>query len=476
MTSDAHETTLLDALAGYAHRVDLSTAPEAVSEQAALCLLDTFGCIVAGSRVAEATVLRAAETKRYGAMDSWPEEVTARALGYFGDTLELNDLIGGHSSIGVVTAVLAASRGQQVSGSELLRAIVAGTEVTSRLYESAVGRFKRYGEGGSVMVSYFNAIGAAAALSVLAGFDHATTRNAMAIAATMNSWCPAEVIFGDGGTIKPILFGGNPAASAVLAAGYAGEGLTGPGTIIESPIGMMTALATSFDPSKILDTERWYITTPQRKMHAACGYTHSSVDAASTIRLDPEEVAAVESVDVAVPAFFKEAVGKEGRPKSANDARFHLGYVVSLALQGLAPITPEHSEEFERIFGQGDTAALSDKVRIVPQEDIAAGTSKPYNVARVTVRFRDGQERSATCTSPIGSSENPMTNDDVVDKFHRLVAPVVSEDAAAALAQQLLDVGRAPDAATLVDALLGVLGDEQAHEGTGRRGAVTVGR
>jgi 2-methylcitrate dehydratase PrpD len=457
---DVKESTLLESLAEYAHGIDMSTVPQRVAEQTALCLLDTVGCMVAGSRVAESQALFRAEAQRYGAMETWPQEITARVLGYFGDTLELNDLIGGHSSIGVVTAALSATRHQEVSGGDLLRAILAGTEVTARLYESAIGHFKRYSESGSVMVTYFNAIGAAAALSLLSSFDQRTTANAMAMAATMNSWCPAEVIFGQGGTIKPILFGANPAAVAVQAVAYAGAGLTGPVGIIESPIGMMAGLATSFDPSKIMDTEGWHIATPQRKMHAACGYTHSSIDAATTIHLSPEEVERVESIDVAVPAFFREAVGKEGKPKSANDARFHLGYVVALALQGFAPITPEHSEEFERIFSQGPTASLSDRVRIVPSDGTSSGLSKPYNVSQVTVRFKGGQQRSATCTSPIGSRENPMSNDDVVAKFVRLVAPVTSEREAAALAEKILGVGEAQEASTISAALLGIVGNE----------------
>lgn len=63
--------------------------------------------------------------------------------------------------------------------------------------------------------------------------------------------------------------------------------------------------------------------------------------------LGPDEIDAVESVDIAVPEFFREVVGKVGAPQSANDARFHLGYVVALALQGVHPVLPEHTLEFD---------------------------------------------------------------------------------------------------------------------------------
>ena len=442
--------TLIEWLAAYGHGVDLAEAPDNVAEQSALCVLDTVGCIVAGARTPEARTLYQAEKSQHGEMEEWPAEVAARTLGFLGDVLELNDLIGGHSSIGVVTAVLAGSRGREVSGAELLRAVAAGTEVTARLYESSVGRFKPYSEGGTVVVSYFNALGAATALSMIHSLDPDRTAHAMAMAATIGTWCPAEVIFGNGGTIKPILFGANPASSAVQAVAYARHGLTGPLRLLESPIGMMTSLTTEFNQAQLQDVDRWFITTPQRKLHASCGYTHSSIDAVSSMRLDQQELEAIESIEVAVPAFFKEAVGKVGAPESPNDARFHLGYLVALAIQGKYPILPEHSLDLENELAWGRTMDLSGKVRIVPEDAAAEGATKPYNVSRITVRFRDGATRSSTCLSPKGSADNPLSDDEVVEKFLQLVAPSTGQAGAKELAEDLLGVRGAEDIASVL--------------------------
>lgn len=434
----ASDMTMLDWLATYIQQVDLETAPDVVTEQAALCVLDTVGCIIAGARTTEAKALVAAETSQHGQMQEWPQEVTARAFGFLGDVLELNDLIGGHSSIGVVPAVLAGAYHQELSGAKVLRAVTAGTEVTARLYQSSIGKFKPYSDGGTVIVSYFNAIGAAAALALIRSLDKHHAAHAMAIAATINTWCPAEVIFGQGGTIKPILFGANPAASAIQAVNYAQHGLTGPQGLIESPIGLMTSLASGFDPEQLCDAQRWFISTPQRKLHASCGYTHSSIDAVGSLDLSDAELGNIDSIDVAVPEFFQEAVGKVGAPESSNDARFHLGFVVALAIQGQYPILPEHTLDFENHLKQGRTLDLARKVRIVPNDAVAAGVSKPYNVAQVTVRFSDGTERVSTCLNPKGSAENPMSNDEVVQKFTRLVTPSIGGEAAERLAGDIL--------------------------------------
>lgn len=455
MTDTPQEPELLRWLSKYATELDLQTAPETVPHQAALCLLDTVGCIIAGANTPEARAFIEAERQMHGPnMQQWSPDVLARTFGYLGDVLELNDLIGGHSSIGVVSAALSLLSRKEASGNEMLRAITVGTEITARLYASSVGSFKPYSESGAVMVSYFNAVGAAAALSCLSDFDRAKTMHSMAIAATVNTWCPAEVIFGQGGTIKPILFGGNPASSAIQAVHYAAQGLTGPETIIESPLGLMTALAEDYDPAAIRDDESWYITSPHRKLHAACGYTHSSIDAAHSAGLSSEELERLDAVEVTIPEYYVEAVGKVGEPQSSNDARFHLGYLLTLALQGQYPILPEHTLKFEDIYRTGRTSELASKVKVVGGTENVAGASKPYNLAEVTMRFDDGTSRQVRSENPKGAPENPLSSEDVVDKFLRLVTPVTSEETANQLAQQILQLRDASDVSFVTQTVL----------------------
>lgn len=454
MTTTAQHSeppTLIEHLATFAHAVSPENTSDPATRQAVLCLLDTIGCVIAGARTDEARKLYRAETETHGEFTHWPLEVRARLYGFLGDTLELNDLIGGHSSIGVVTASLIGATEYPITGSALVASVLAGTEVTARLYDSAIGHFKPYSQSGSVMVGYFNALGAAAALALMQGLDERATAQAMAIAAALTGWCPAEVIFGQGGTIKPLLFGAIPAESAVRATTYARHGLTGPIGLIESPIGMMASLATTFDTARVVDGRGWLITSPQRKLHASCGYTHSSIDAAHALSLTADEIRAIESIDVAVPEFFREVVGKTGAPRSANDARFHLGYVVALALQGNYPILPEHTLEFAGELDRGRTRDLSERVRIIPDDAVGAGASKPYNVSRVTVRFADGTERSATCLSPRGAADNPMSDDEVIQKFLRLVAPALGDDGARSLADSVLQVAEASSVAEVAD-------------------------
>lgn len=414
---------LLTALAEFAHSVEGDAIPTAVRDQAKLCLLDTLGCIIAGSVTAEASALMRAERRLSsgsGPLLSPSEE--ARVLGYLGDVLELNDLIGGHASIGIISAAISAARQLGSSGEKVIDAVVAGIEVTSRLYESTAWTKKPYTESGMVIVSLVSAIGAAAAVARLRGLSVAMTAEAMAIAGTLVSWCPAEVIFGTGGTIKPILFGASPADSGIKGVEYALEGLTGPPNLVESPIGLMAALSHGFDEREIRSPDGWHLLKPQRKLHASCGYTHSSIDAVVDLVRQGVNVAEAKRITVQVPEYLLAAVRKDHLPETANEARFHLQYCLALAASGADVITPAHTLEFERYAASPGIASLMERIEVSSLEISGTMHAKPYNISRVIIEGQDGTIVEGGCTAPRGSAANPLTDDDVVQKFRRLAS------------------------------------------------------
>ena len=246
--------------------IGLDRTPAEVRDQGALCILDTVGCMLAGSRTEEAklmldceadvadacTIVGSAERRNVG--------TAIRVNGYFGDVLELNDLIGGHASIANVAASLALAEATGVSGARLLEAVIRGIEVTTRVYSAVYPTLKRYTETGMVPVGLPSTIGAAAAAAHLLDLNAIQTANALAIAGGLAGWCPAEVIFGQGGTMKPLLFGAQPGAVGVTAAQYASKGMTGPLSLMESPTGYFATVARSGE----LAPPGWALLEPRR--------------------------------------------------------------------------------------------------------------------------------------------------------------------------------------------------------------------
>ncbi|RZL84522.1 MAG: MmgE/PrpD family protein [Rhodococcus sp. (in: high G+C Gram-positive bacteria)] len=420
---------MLAVLASFAGDLELDRIPAAVQAQASLSLLDTVACIVAGARAPEAQQVLAAErassvggtTPVLTTAHRLSPEAAARVHGYWGDVFELNDLTGGHASIGVIPAVLAAATKYRNTGAEVIAATVAGIEVTSRIYASVYPTLKPYTEAGLVIPGLVNAFGAAAAVARLAKLPTHTLGEAMAIAGTLTTWCPAEAIFGDGGTVKPMLFGASPAAAALQAVTYAAHGMTGPARILESKLGLFRTLSTGAVQEFGTGSDEWHLARPRRKLHACCGYLHAAIDAIAELRAKVgRETLLSGRVEVRMPGYVLPAVAKPALPISANDARFHIRYAVALAMTGTDVIRPEHSLYY-RDFLTGELLDAFDRIRIVE------GTALThYHQCEVVLHTADGASVTMTMNGPRGTPQNPLSDDEIRAKALNLLRGSVS--------------------------------------------------
>lgn len=413
---------LLDQLGNFAHALRLEDAPEVVRRQARLSILDTVGCMVAG--------LAAEESQRFVAVEAQGQpqdapggastvagprrlapQAAARVNGYLGDVFELNDLTGGHASIAVVPTALALAEAYGAGGRALVEAVIAGIEVTSRVYAAYYDTMKSYEETGIAPPGIPSTIGSAAAAARLVGLDAKQTGDALAIAAALAGWCPAEVIFGHGGTIKPMLFGAWPANVAIQAVAYASAGFDGPVKALESPIGLYATLAHRFDASRIADPGVWYLAQPRRKQHACCGYIHSALDAVIALRRRGVDVGSAATIEVGMPGYIIPGVSKTAPPRAPNEARFHAQYCIALAAQGEHVIRPQHSIGFERYLPQ--VQGLLERVQVREDSQLSH-----YHQCRVRGLSAHGQELfELSLKAPKGAPGDPMTDREVVDKF-----------------------------------------------------------
>jgi 2-methylcitrate dehydratase PrpD len=403
-----------------------------VLDQAGLCVLDTVACIVAGAATPEGAAMLAAEEAAgtggavtvLGSTTRLSAEAAARLHAYWGDIFELNDLIGGHAGIGIVPAVLAVAEQLGSPGKDVLVATVAGIEVASRIYDAVYPTLKPYTEAGLVTPGLVNSFGAAAAVARLRGSTVETTAQAMAIAGAIAAWCPAEVIFGSGGTIKPALFGGAPAAAGIRAVTYAEHGITGPSHLLESRLGLFPTLSRADAWDVDSAPANWRLERPRRKLHACCGYIHAAIDGVVALRRQrgPRRFDGAR-IEIRMPEYVIPAVSKRRPPATANEARFHLQYCVALAMSGADVIIPEHSTAFAEHLSQ--VGALLPDVEVTGDETLAH-----YHQCEVAVR-RPGEESVVLrFDGPRGTPQNPLSDDEVRAKAVRLLRGRVRGDAA----------------------------------------------
>jgi 2-methylcitrate dehydratase PrpD len=417
--------TLTDHIAAFAAGVTPENVPPRVAWQAKLCLLDTIGCMVAGSTEEDALRLLAAErlgdpgggARVVGQKETMSPEAAARVNGYMGDLFELNDLIGGHASIATISAALAVADEEKPDGSTFLSACIAGIESTTRIHFAYYEHMKPYTEMAITPPAIPNAMGSAAAACIVSGGGGDAIRNAMAIGLTLATWGPAELTFGDGGTVKPMLHGSMPASEGVTAARYAMGGLTGPRMLLESDIGLYATIGRQIKRWAIEAPTFWHLDEPRRKLHAACGYTHTSIDLMGQLHreIGQDRLASAREIRVYAPAYIMPAVVKTAPPSTPNNARFHLNYCAALAGTGVDVILPEHSNDFTGHFTPG-VARIMGRIRVVLDESFVH-----YAESRIEVEAEDGSVITVSGNAPRGAPDNPLGEEGVKAKFASLV-------------------------------------------------------
>ncbi len=430
--------------------------PPTVLNQARLCILDTLGCILAGTQTEECRLILACEPEQpseaikvFGTHHRRGLREAIRINAYLGDVLELNDLIGGHASIGSVTAAIGLAEAVNASGFELLEAVVRGIEVTSRVYEAIYPSMRRYTEMGLVPVGIPSTIGAAAAAAHLLKLDAQQTLNALAIAGSLAGWCPAEVIFGQGGTVKPMLFGAQPADTGVTAAYYARAGMTGPIDLLDSKIGYFTTTSTNgyFDEESWKD--RWALEQPRRKLHACCGYLHSPVDALGRLRQKiPMDALQKSQISVRVSPYVADVVSKKRMPNSPNDARFHLQYCLALVACGSDVILPEHSIKLDQQMLRPDIREAMQRITVIQDTSLSH-----YHHCGVQVAESNGNTFEQNLSAPRGSPNEPMTDEQVIDKFRMLAERVIGTDHTERAIDDVTAIEKMTDVSALVKSL-----------------------
>jgi 2-methylcitrate dehydratase PrpD len=437
----ASAESALRQLARQASAMHAAVIPEFVRRQARLCILDTVGCTLAGTRTEEASLMLACEPGTadttatvFGTPHRRSLQGAARINAYLGDVLELNDLIGGHASIGNVTAALALGEALDTSGTRVLEAVVRGIEVTTRVYEAVYPTLRRYTEMAMVPVGIPSTFGAATVASHLLGLDEEKTLHAMAIAGSLAGWCPAEVIFGNGGSVKPLLFGAQPADVGITAARYARAGMTGPSALLDSPLGYFASASTDGRFAPAAWEGRWALDQPRRKLHACCGYLHAPADALGRLRQQGPGLKDLH-VTLRVAPYVADVVSKDRLPISPNDARFHLQYCLALVACGADVILPEHSLRLTDQLQRPEVLTMMQRIRVIGDPALTH-----YHQCRIELTDAHGQMTVLEVSAPRGSPQSPLTDDEVLGKFHSLAEPVLGGNAAMDFAEQTLEL------------------------------------
>jgi 2-methylcitrate dehydratase PrpD len=249
---------------------------------------------------------------------------------------------------------------------------------------------------------------------------------------------------------------GFAARNGLLAATLAAGGYTGIKRVFERPYGgFLSAFGEGHDPDASQITaglgERWETDAIAVKPYAAMAGLHAAIDAARAM-LDegPVEAAAIESITVSVsqPAFHHGGWRAE-RPLAAVGAQMNLAYAVAVTLLDGTALAAQFAPE--RIDAD-DVWKLIERTTLRHEPAFDERFEDGYNT-RLEVTLTDGTARTAFVDHPRGGLLKPLTNDEVVEKFRTLTAPLIDQDRARTIEHMVLRLDELADPSQLIELL-----------------------
>lgn len=444
---------VIDDLAQYAVRQVAQGLPSHANHAAKRALVDWFSAQLPGTRIQPATSLMAAHRHELGVGASSLPGLQTSAMpataawinGSVSHAVEFDDIFRDaiyHPGCPTVAAALAVAEHLGASGRQLLEAITVGYEVSTRIGVAVQpSHYKYFHTTGTV-----GCFGAAAAAAVLLSPQAEVTAHALATSATFASGLQ-QAFRSD--AMSKALHAGHAAWVGVTAGFGAAHGVTGVRDILEGAAGFGAALADAdaVDWSKATEGlgERFNIDSMTVKNHGCCGHTFASIDGLLALRAQHGFAAAdIERVDIATYATAVEVAGIR-EPQSPFECKFSIPYAVAhAACHGSVRMA---AFESERIF-DAQVRELMPRIRLQADAELSRGFPN-MRAARVRVLLRDGRAFEHFQPHRIGDPEAPLSDQQVSEKFMELSAPVLSNERAQRLLEQLWSVDALADVRAL---------------------------
>lgn len=391
-------------------------------------VLDTFGVMLGGSGAPGIAEL-ARVTQRWGGLEEssllalggkMPAHHAALVNSAMGHALDFDDTLDHGGNIHPGTSVLAASLALAesvggVTGGQLILAVVLGLDVSCRLALAA------HDDRGWHRTGAFGIFGATAAAGKILGLSQEQMIHAFGIAysqAAGNRQCITD------GALTKRFQAGQAAHGAVLSAVLAKEGFTGAANVFAGRYGFFPMYQPGgYDLAPIYDGLGAEFRGNQlsHKPYPCGRPTHTYVDAAIELhsRLDLANVGVesvgVETVEVTTgPDTYKAQFHPsviDARPRNQVESQFNLPYLIGAGL-ALGRVGIDEINAFD------NPAVLAMAARVTG----APRHGAPKGWVKIEVRTSGGSSSVVELASPSGSPDNPMSNQQLEDKFRDCAA------------------------------------------------------
>lgn len=454
------ERTIAETLADFMTSCRIEDIEARAVDAAKLFTVDVLGCMIGASDEPQARALIEVLKEEGGAPHSsvvgggFKTSVMNAAMinGVKGHIFDFDDDHREgtmHPSVAVFPAVFALSEKMGASGRDMLRSLILGLEVMIRMGESFLGKSYYQGFHPTGVCGVF---GAAAGCATLLGLTPKQTTYALGLA---GSFASGTLEWRTEGAWQKPLQPGHASMMGYVAASLARRDFIGARTIFEGPDGVIRAYSfkDQFDYARLTDDlgSKWEMADNSIKVHACCRFAAPIADCALDLAKQGIEPRDVERIVTKVGDFTIRSLctlsDRKYRPQTHVDAQFSLPYTVAVAIARKRTGVEEFKGE---TLHDPEILALADKVTWELDPAAEALWPKAYP-ATLVVTMKDGRTFEAHSDFPKGDPENPVSMDEVVDKFNLLTERFLPRSKGAELVEKVKRLEGIEDVGVIAD-------------------------
>jgi len=346
--------------------------------------------------------------------------------GTAGTFLELdegNQYARGHPAIHVIPAALAVAEEMNLSGREVITALVLGYEIAARIGIACKIRMSMHPHG------TWGTVGAAVAVGKLMGYDEGAMREIINVSSSLGLATSRRTML-EGGLVRNV-YAGVSGYMGILAHELVQSGFTGEADGLQTVFG--TVVSDTFVPEEMTKDlgSRFEIARNYFKRHACCRYNHATLDALGDIiakapggGLKPDEVAKVE-----VKTYSLAAQLCDQNPQNTLAAKFSIPFAVASYINngstGVESFRPQ-------AIKNPAIRKLAQRVTVTEDPELTA-MMPDHRPSKVKLTLTNGTVFEAQTLTNKGDSEDPYSPEELREKYYELAERVWKRDIAEAI-------------------------------------------
>ena len=339
---------------------------------------------------------------------------------------DVDDLALYHFSPAIVSAALAMAETMDSGGRAFLTAVYSGCEMMARISNAMNPSLRNRGFHTTPVCGVF---GATVAAGLLSGLEEGQMVNALGLTGAQS--CGLMEMYGE--SLQKRFNPGPAAASGIVSAEMAKLGYTGTDLIFEGKRGLLKAFSDSSDETQLTeDLGKTFPVYIDFKPYACARPIHNAIDCVLEIR----GKYSVSSEDIRKITVYRHPDWAHYHviyhPKTINEAQVSLPYSVAVAFKTGDAFLDQYDD---RYFGDPGIKTLMDAITVEPDPKLSRGVS-----CLMVVETAKGDTYRAQIDYPKGSKKNPMSDEELINKFTRLSQPVMSKGQIHRVVDQVLSL------------------------------------